>query len=118
MKKILLLAGILSSCFHMNAQTDELKWNVGFYGGLTQYNGDRGQNFYKFDQAAYGFASISFSRYLSKHFDLTLFATRGEVGTMQKLSSWSTPNDIANRHFLTRMNTVNLAFRYNITGPQ
>jgi OmpA-OmpF porin, OOP family len=100
------------------AQTDELKWNIGFHGGLTQYNGDRGQKWYSLDQAAYGFGSISVSRYLNRHFDATFFATRGELGNVQELSSWSTPQDIALNHFRTRLNTANLALRFNFTGPQ
>jgi len=100
------------------SQTDEKKWNIGIQGGLTQYNGDKGQNFYSFNQAAYGFGGISFSRYLSRHFDISLFGTRGELGNVQPISSWSTPSDIANNHFLVRMNTANLVLRLNITGPQ
>jgi len=99
-------------------QTDEKKWNIGIMGGLTQYNGDRGQNFYSFNQAAYGFGGVSFSRYLSRHFDASLFGTRGEVGNVQPLSSWSTQADMAQNHFLVRMNTASLVLRLNITGPQ
>ena len=117
MKKILFSLGLLSTCF-AQAQTEDKKWNIGFYGGVEQYNGDHGQNFYKTNQAGYGFAALSFSRYLSKHFDASLFLTRGEVGTVQKLSSWSTIEDIKASRFLIRMNTASLVLRFNFTGPE
>jgi len=97
-KTILLCAGLLIACF-TKSQTQDRKWNIGFHGGLTQYNGDRGQNFYATDQAAYGFAGLSVSRYLGKHFDASLFLTRGELGNVEPLSPWSPPND--NNHFFT-----------------
>lgn len=98
------------------SQTRDRKWNIGFHGGLTQYNGDRGQNFYATDQAAYGFASVSVSRFLGKHFDASLFLTRGELGNVEPLTPWSPPND--NNHFLIRLNTANLVLRYNILSDR
>ena len=117
MKKQLLLLGVcglLATTAY--SQTEDKKWNIGFHGGITQYNGDRGQNFYATDQAAYGFASVSVSRYLSKHFDASLFLTRGEVGNVEPLTAWSPPGD--KNRFLTRLNTANLVLRYNILTSQ
>ncbi|MES2132556.1 MAG: OmpA family protein [Bacteroidota bacterium] len=116
MKKIILSCAILLAAITIKSQTHDRKWNIGFHGGLTQYNGDRGQNFYATDQAAYGFASVSVSRYLGKHFDASLFLTRGELGNVEPLRSWSPPND--NNHFLIRLNTANLVLRYNILSDR
>lgn len=118
MKKLLLFAISLVPLQALYAQTDEIKWNIGFHGGLTQYNGDRGPNFYTLNQAAYGFGSISVSRYLSRHFDATFFGTRGEIGNVQASSAWTTPADLATNHFRARVNTVNLALRFNFVGPE
>ena len=86
MKKIVLLcAGLLIACI-TKSQTEDRKWNIGLHGGITQYNGDRGQGFYNEGQAAYGFASVSVSRYLGKHFDVSLFLTRGEIGNVEPTS--------------------------------
>lgn len=111
MKKLLLCASLLMACL-INAQTEERKWNIGFHGGLTQYNGDRGQNFYALDQASYGFASVSVSAFLHKNFDASLFLTRGEIGNVEKKTAWSPAND--RNRFLIRANTANLVLRYNI----
>lgn len=67
----------------LNAQSEERKWNVGVQGGMEQYNGDLGSGFYKTDQALYGFAGISLSRYLSPHWDIVGNATLGEVGHVE-----------------------------------
>lgn len=114
MKKIILLICCLTK-LATYSQTDEKKWNLGFHGGLIQYNGDRGAGFYKTDQAAYGFASVSLSRYLSRHFDASLFFTRGELGYIDRdmVSTTESPNN-----FLVRHNTANLVLRAYLTGPQ
>jgi outer membrane protein OmpA-like peptidoglycan-associated protein len=113
---LLLLAFILTTSTY--SQTDEKKWNIGFYGGITQYNGDKGMNFYSTDQpATYAFASVSISRYLSKHFDASVFFTRGEIGNAEARTSWTKPSDEPN-HFLVRINTFNMLFRYNILAPK
>ena len=114
---ILAITSLLLACT-IKAQTDEMKWNIGLSGGLIQYQGDRGRSFYSTHQAAYGFGEISFSRYLSRHFDISFFATRGEVGNVQPLSSWSTGKDFAERHFLTRFSTANVVLKYNLTKPE
>lgn len=103
-----------------HSQTDERLWSIGLHGGLTQYNGDRGNRWYSFekDETAYGFGMISVSRYLSPHFDASFFAVRGEIGNTEAITSWSTPKEIASNHFRTRYNSANLVLRYNITGPQ
>jgi len=116
MKKIIMLCAAIAIAATANSQTRDRKWNIGFHGGLTQYNGDRGQNFYATDQAAYGFASVSVSRFLGNHFDASLFLTRGELGNVEPLSPWSPSND--NNHFLIRLNTANLVLRYNILSDR
>ncbi len=94
------------------AQTDEKKWNFGLHGGLVQYNGDLGQGFYQTDQAAYGFGALSISRYLGKHFDASLFFTRGETGYIAHGVTDAVPNN-----FLVRFNTGHLLFRFYFTKP-
>ena len=118
MKKILLIFVACLSVLSINAQTEEKKWNVGFYGGITQYNGDKGMNFYSFDQpATYAFASVSISRYLSKHFDASVFFTRGELGNTEPRTAWTTSADEPN-HFMVRLNTFHALIRYNILAPR
>lgn len=102
--------------FNTFSQTEDRKWNFGLHGGLTQYNGDRGQEFYSTSQAFYGFAGFSISRYLGKHFDASLFLTRGEVGNVEAKTAWSPPVD--QNRFLARINTASLVLRYNILSSK
>jgi len=80
MKKLVLLCICLAFTFITHAQTEDKKWNVGLHGGITQYSGDLGSDFYKFDQSWYGFGGLSVSRYLWSHFDINLLLTMGSVG--------------------------------------
>ena len=116
MKKIVLIFASCLFAFAASSQTEDKKWNIGIHGGLTQYNGDRGQEFYSTSQASYAFASLSLSRYLGKHFDASLFITRGELGNVEAKTAW-TPAGDQNR-FLTRMNTANLLLRYNLLSSK
>lgn len=62
------------------AQTSEKKWNLGFYGGKSTYNGDLGNGFFNFEQAFYGFGAVSVSHYLSPRINLGLYGSYGEHG--------------------------------------
>jgi len=79
------------------------KWNIGLHGGVTQYKGDLGNDFYKTDMAFYGFGGLSVSRYLGKHFDLNLLMTKGVIG-------YNRPNGQFNLNFTSAI----LNFRFNI----
>ncbi|QQR96692.1 MAG: hypothetical protein IPJ93_02345 [Bacteroidota bacterium] len=50
MRKIFLLVVLVCISNLIIAQNSDRKWNLGFYGGATQYNGDMGQGFYKTNQ--------------------------------------------------------------------
>src|SRR6187431_3302246 len=115
MKKNLLFCCLFFAALVSTAQSEEKKWNIGFHGGLTQYKGDIGNDFYRSDQASYGFAGLSVSRYLGKHFDASIFFTRGEVGYMDHNT---VPTESKPNTFLIRNNTSNLLLRFNFTGPQ
>ena len=93
------------------AQNAEHRWNVGGHGGAHHYNGDLGNGWYNFDQAYYGLAGISVSRYLSRHFDVTLLGTRGEAGYVKYFQTWM-PDDGTPRNFRVRLTTVNAMLRY------
>ncbi|HEY1040300.1 MAG TPA: OmpA family protein [Bacteroidia bacterium] len=115
MKKIVLVCTCLLIAFNSFSQTDEKPWSIGFHGGAIQYQGDIGSDFYQTDQAFYGFAGFSFSRYLGKHFDVGLNLTRGETGYIDntRLNSPERPNN-----FLLRHNTANAVLKFNFTGPK
>lgn len=81
MKKLLLFISLyLMSAIALQAQTADKKWNVGFHGGVAQYKGDLGNDFYETDGPFYGFGGISFSRYLGNRLDFNIFVTKGMVG--------------------------------------
>jgi OOP family OmpA-OmpF porin len=80
MKKLLLLCLCLAATLTTKSQTEEQKWNIGLHGGVIQYHGDLGRDWYKTDKTMYGFGGITVSRYLWKYFDLNLLYTRGTLG--------------------------------------
>ena len=108
MKKILLVCTCLAFTFISKAQTEDKKWNVGLHGGVTQYQGDLGNNFYKTDKAFYGFGGVSVSRYLGRYFDLNLLLSKGTVGF----------NNNPSGSFKSDFNAAALNLRFNMTGPE
>jgi outer membrane protein OmpA-like peptidoglycan-associated protein len=107
MKKLLLISIFLTLTFVIYAQTIDKRWNIGLSGGIGQYKGDLGSDFYKLDMAIYGMGGLSFSRYISTNFDLNLFVTKGTIGF----------NRPAGR-FRTDISTATLNFRFNFLGPE
>lgn len=110
MKKLLLFAiGIFSFSIALHAQTQDRKWNVGLYGGLTQYEGDLGNDFYKTNEGVYPFGGLSISRYIVGHFDLFLMGTKGVVGSKHLMPSGS--------RFKLDVSTLTLNARFHILRP-
>lgn len=107
MKKLLLLAICFASAFMAKAQTEDKKWNIGVFGGATQYRGDLGNDWYKTDMAFYGLGGVSVSAYLAKHFDITLMATKGKIGYNR-----------SNGRFLNDVTTASLNLKLHLFGPQ
>ncbi|HTF03179.1 MAG TPA: OmpA family protein, partial [Bacteroidia bacterium] len=118
MKNCILLSIGLALAFTVQAQSDERPWSIGLHGGITQYNGDRGQNFYKTKQSGYGFAGASISRYISPHWDVSLFTTYGQIGNKEVSMPWTTPDDEATSYFRTQLSTTHLIFRFHFVGPE
>jgi outer membrane protein OmpA-like peptidoglycan-associated protein len=83
------------------------KWNIGLHGGITQYKGDLGNDFYKFDQSWYGFGGLSVSRFLVNHLDINLLITKGTVGYNR--------ND---NYFNTGFTSALLNLRFNVLSSR
>jgi OOP family OmpA-OmpF porin len=107
MKKVLLLCTCLAFTIASKAQTEDKKWNIGLHSGITQYQGDLGNNFYKTDKAFYGFGGLSVSRYLGRYFDLNFLASKGTLG-------YNSPSG----SFKSDFNSVALNLRFNMTAPE
>lgn len=105
MKKLLLAALSFAFVLSISAQTADKRWNVGLHGGAIQYNGDLGNDFYKTQQAFYGFGGLSVTRFLGNRLDVSLLLTKGEIGHMEEGSRF--------RHQLT---TGTINFRLNLIG--
>lgn len=78
--KLLFLLGLFGTNFTSLAQTAEKKWNVGLQGGIIQYHGDLGRDWYQTDNTMYGYGGISVSRYLTSFLDASIYFNRGELG--------------------------------------
>lgn len=103
MKKLLLLGMCFALALGIQAQTIDKKWNIGLHYGISQYKGDLGSDFYKTDMALYGTGGISVSRYIARHFDINLLATKGSVGYNR-----------TSGNFRRNLTTATLNFRFNI----
>ena len=103
MKRIFLAGCCIFYAFTASAQTQDKKWAIGLHGGVAQYNGDLGNDFYKTKGTYYGFGGLSLSRYLGSHFDVNLLATKGTVGFR---------GDTGN--FKNNFTSLLLNFRFNI----
>jgi OmpA-OmpF porin, OOP family len=108
MKKLILLSACIISIFAAKAQTEEKKWNIGLHGGITQYNGDLGRDWYETTNTAYGFGGISVSRYLGKLFDANLLLTKGTIGY----------NNGTTQSFKSDFNAASINLRFNIVAPE
>ena len=108
MKKVLLMCICIGFTFTSNAQTEEKKWNIGLHGGVTQYNGDLGRDWYKTDNAMYGFGGLSISRYLGKLFDANVMLSKGTLGF----------NSGAPTGFRSDFNAATINLRFNIVAPE
>lgn len=91
-----------------NAQTEDKKWNIGLHGGVTQYSGDLGRDWYQTTNTSYGFGAISVSRYLGKLFDANLLLSKGTIGY----------NNGTTAGFKSDFNAVSLNLRFNIVAPE
>jgi OmpA-OmpF porin, OOP family len=108
MKKVLLLCVCIGFTFASRAQTEEKKWNIGLHGGMTQYIGDLGRDWYETSNTAYGFGGLSVSRYISKLFDASLLLTKGTIGY----------NTGTTTGFKSDFNAASLNLRFNIVAPE
>jgi OmpA-OmpF porin, OOP family len=108
MKKLLFLCICIGFTFASRAQTAEKKWNIGVHGGITQYNGDLGRDWYKTDNSMYGFGGLSVSRYLGKLFDASLLLSKGTIGY----------NNGTTANFKSDFNAASLSLRFNIVAPE
>jgi outer membrane protein OmpA-like peptidoglycan-associated protein len=107
MKKILLLGFFFAMILAAKAQTEEKKWNIGLHGGIIQYNGDLGRDWYKTDKTMYGFGGLSVSRYLWKYMDLNFLFTRGTLGYDSGVTGYKSD-----------FSAASLNLRFNLIGPQ
>lgn len=79
-KNVFLLPILLITFSNSVAQTAEKKWNVGLNGGIIQYHGDLGRDWYQTENTMYGFGGITISRYIASFLDASVYFNRGELG--------------------------------------
>lgn len=107
MKKLLFLCTCLAFTWLTEAQTEDKKWNIGLHGGIIQYNGDLGRDWYQTDKTMYGFGGISVSRYLWKYLDLNFSYSRGTLGYNSGLTGYKSD-----------FSAVAANLRLNLMGPE
>ncbi|MFZ4797599.1 MAG: thrombospondin type 3 repeat-containing protein [Bacteroidia bacterium] len=102
MKKILLsIAALVTLISYGNAQTKDMPWQVGLGTGISEYAGDMGNGFFKFDLSSHDLTNnggsktksqplmtnITLSHYLNSEFDIAARTYWGEWGYFNKLNS-------------------------------
>jgi hypothetical protein len=107
MKTLILISTSLLVVISTFSQTSEKRWSIGLHGGLIQYNGDIGNDFYDIDAPTYGTGAISVSRFIVSHLDLNLLITKGIAGTVHDES-----------YFQRNLTTAMINCRFNILGPK
>lgn len=75
-----MLAVCLASTLTITSQTQDRKWSFGVQGGVIQYHGDLGRDWYQTDKTMYGFGGVSVSRYLWEYVDINATFNRGTLG--------------------------------------
>lgn len=108
MKKLLFMCICVAYTFSAKAQTDDKKWNVGLHGGIIQYHGDLGHDYYETNNSNYGFAGISVSKYLGKYLDANLFFARGTLGY----------HNGETQDFRSDFSSLAFNLRFNFIGPE
>lgn len=80
MKRLLFFALTLTICsFSSTAQTKYNPWSIGIQAGTQQYNGELGNQFFKYTDHYNGLAGFSVGRYLSKHLTADIDLTLGDI---------------------------------------
>jgi OOP family OmpA-OmpF porin len=78
--KIYILMFSVLSITSAFAQTKEKPWTIGGFYGRSEYYGDLGNGFFRFDKAFYGFGTLYLARYLGPHFNLAMEGYYGAHG--------------------------------------
>lgn len=100
------LVFLLGTVLTASAQTDEKKWNIGLHGGIIQYHGDLGRDWYQTGNTMYGFGGISVSRYITSFLDASVYFNRGELG-------YHTDEEFA-PYFRSDFSNVGFDLRFNL----
>ena len=79
-KRNLLLLGLFSVVFMVNAQTADSKFAIGISGIQNEYDGDYGSGIFNFKQSLYPAGGLSLSYFLTPSFDLGLQGSYGKYG--------------------------------------
>jgi len=97
------------------AQTPDYPFAVGIHGGVAQYSGDLGNDFYhlgKRNQPFYGQVGVSLSYYLARRLDIVGMFLAGEIGHFEG------PNYIQPERepmrFRVSSSTLNIYLRYHL----
>ena len=106
---VMLMIMFLGISIIIDAQTQDLRWNIGLH-GFSQFNGGVGNDFYKRDVSMKDLndlGSVSFSRYLTSHFDVSLTGTKGKVGFKDSKGT-----------FTSGFSSLLADFRFNLIGSK
>lgn len=107
MKHVTKLLLLIALPFIVKGQSADRRVALMLGGGITQYNGDLGQNFYSFKtQSVKGHGAGSISFYANKSFDVMLNGSYGHFGHWE---NWQ-------KNFLTKLGEGSLNLKYKLNN--
>jgi len=122
MRKLLLgVFTLCILCFSANAQTADHKLAIGLKAGISEYSGDLGNGFLKFDMLSHriystngittsdsrqGFIGLNFAYYLSNQFDLSASINKGQETYFRDI----------NNYYHAKFNYSDITVRWKLLG--
>jgi OmpA-OmpF porin, OOP family len=114
MKNAITILTFLLITLNSHAQTRTLRTNLSFGGGFENFNGDMGNTYFEPGEEVYGFFHFALNRYINPSFDVSLSATKGDLGRCLE------PEDVIkyNSHFMmrARMTSAFLTLKYKLNN--
>jgi OmpA-OmpF porin, OOP family len=114
MKNVITLFTFLLFSLCIQAQTSNFRTNLAFGGGFENYNGDMGNTYFEPGEEVYGFFHFALNRYVNPSFDVSLSATKGDLGRCLE------PEDVIkyNSHFMmrARMTSAFFTLKYKLNN--
>ena len=112
-----ILIGLIAISINSYGQNNGHKNSISIGGGRESYNGDLGNSWFKPKEEFYAFVTLSYSRYLSKSFDITASVSHGDYGRCRDSDEDAIRADGTEvLNMLSRLTTGVLSIKYKLAN--